>query len=215
MSNILNLVKMSFTNLNSMKKVLFLSVGIFSVASLYDPTFLNLLIGLFVYTTLYQVMAYEDMYDINKLIGYLPVTRREYIASRYVLGLANILIGIVVYTVIYMISTSIGNGNVENINYKVMLMTGITSAILLLSVSIPIVIKVGVIKGRILCTIVTLSIVMVPAFVINDLIDVGALSEILRLINSNGITMILSGVSLFIMFVSYSISNKIFYKKNI
>lgn len=215
MSNILNLVKMSYTNLNSMKKVLYISMIIFFGGSIYDPTFLNLLLGMFVYTTLYQVMAYEDTYEINKLIGYLPVTRKEYIASRYVLGLTALIVGIAVFTLAFTLSTTIGKGDMTNINYKIMLLTGITSAVFLLSVSIPMVLKFGAVNGRILLTVVTLSIIFIPIILVNDVLDPQGINNLLKLLNSNGITMILTGISLFTLFISYTISNNIFCKKSI
>lgn len=215
MSNIINLVKMSYTNLNSLKKVLLLSLMIFIGLSMYEPVFLNMLIGIFVYSTLYQVMAYEDSYEINKLIGYLPVSRKEYVISRYVLGLINLLIGIVVFTLSYKVSSNLAIGSFENFNYKLTLVSGMTSAVILLSVSIPMVLKLGIVKGRYIATFIMLGIVMAPGFVIKDIVQLEGIEAILKIFTKSNLPFILIVLNVAFLVVSYIISKNIYYRKNI
>lgn len=60
MKNIINLVKMSYSNLNAVKSILLISIILFIVGSIINPIFLNMLIGIIVYQMTYQVIAYEE-----------------------------------------------------------------------------------------------------------------------------------------------------------
>ena len=215
MSNIINLVKMSYSNLNSVKKILLITILIFIAISMYDTTFLNMLIGIVVYSTVYQVMAYEDMYEINKLIGYLPVTRKEYVISRYFLGILNVLLGIIVFAITFKLSSAFGIANTENLNFKLMLLVGITSSVLLLSVSIPMILKLGIVKGRFISTFVMFGIIMIPGFIVNDIVEVEGLENILRYINNLGTPIILSILNIIALLISYNVAKGIYFKKSI
>ena len=73
MNNIINLTKMSFTNLKSVYKQIWFIWIVWIGVAIFNPFFLNMLFGLSILLTLYQVMAYEDNNGINYLISFLPV----------------------------------------------------------------------------------------------------------------------------------------------
>ncbi len=60
MNNIINLTKMSFTNLKSVYKQIWFIWIVWIGVAIFNPFFLNMLFGLSILLTLYQVMAYED-----------------------------------------------------------------------------------------------------------------------------------------------------------
>lgn len=215
MNNIINLVKMSYSNFNAVKKTLMLSIGIFAVISIFNPTFLNMLIGMAVYSSVYQVMAYEDTYGIDNLIGYVPVTRDEYVISRYVLSFINIIIGSCICIICYYIASKYSPEQNLILDYRFTLYTGVTSAILLVSVSIPLVLKFGVIESRIISTIILLSIIMVPAFAASSLDETGVLNDIIKKMNEIGMPTIFIILNILIVVISYLISKNVYNKKEI
>ena len=107
MNNIINLTKMSFTNLKSVYKQIWYIWIIWIGIAIYNPSFLNILLGMSVLLTVYQVMAYEDHNNINYLISYLPVKRKEYVLSRYLLGIVSILLASILLCIVYFVSTKI------------------------------------------------------------------------------------------------------------
>ena len=146
MNNIINLTKMSFTNLKSVYKQIWLIWIVWIGVAIFNPFFLNMLFGLSILLTLYQVMAYEDNNGINYLISFLPVKRSEYVISRYLLGIGSLLLSIIVIYIVHLVSTQINP--LKEVPIKILLPISITSAILAMSVIIPLVLKFGINKGR-------------------------------------------------------------------
>ena len=76
MRNIMNLVNLSFNNFLSIKKMALFIMVVFGVASLVNPGFSSMLVGMITYVIAYQTMAYEDSYGIDHMIAHLPVTKK-------------------------------------------------------------------------------------------------------------------------------------------
>ena len=187
MKNIINLVKMSYSNLNAVKSILLISIILFIVGSIINPIFLNMLIGIIVYQMTYQVIAYEESYGIDYLIASLPVTKKEYITSRYIFGLTSTIISILIFTVTYRLVLTFSSKSYDIIDFKTMLTVGIASSIILVSVLIPSILKFGIVKGRVFITIVGLSIVMAPASLISAMAEEKEAMIFLSKINEIGI----------------------------
>ena len=160
MNNIINLTKMSFLNLKSVYKQISLIWIIWIGVAIFNSFFLNILFGLSILLTLYQVMAYEDSNGIDYLISYLPVKRSEYVISRYLLGIVSFLLSTIVVCIVYFISIKINTS--DQIPMEILLPTGITSAILAISIIIPLVLKFGMNKGRIFISIIVMIISTLP-----------------------------------------------------
>lgn len=88
MRNIINLTKMSLKNLNAIKKFAMISIFAVVVAVFFvsegskkmngadaNSVYLLMIINLMAYIFTYMVMAYEEMSNIDILIGYLPVEK--------------------------------------------------------------------------------------------------------------------------------------------
>ena len=215
MKNIINLVKMSYSNLNAVKSILLISIILFIVGSLINPIFLNMLIGIIVYQMTYQVIAYEESYGIDYLIASLPVTKKEYITSRYIFGLTSTIISILIFTVTYRLVLTFSSKSYDIIDFKTMLTVGIASSIILVSVLIPSILKFGIVKGRVFITIVGLSIVMAPASLISAMAEEKEAMIFLSKINEIGIGTIFLIVSVVVMIISYIISQKIYRNKQV
>ena len=215
MKNIINLVKMSYSNLNAVKSILLISIILFIVGSIINPIFLNMLIGIIVYQMTYQVIAYEESYGIYYLIASLPVTKKEYITSRYIFGLTSTIISILIFTVTYRLVLTFSSKSYDIIDFKTMLTVGIASSIILVSVLIPSILKFGIVKGRVFITIVGLSIVMAPASLISAMAEEKEAMIFLSKINEIGIGTIFLIVSVVVMIISYIISQKIYRNKQV
>lgn len=170
MRNIINLTKMSLKNLNAIKKFALISifavvVAVFFVSegsknmngSYVNNVYLIMIINLMAYIFTYMILAYEEISNIDILIGYLPVEKKEYIKSRYLLGIAGVLLGVVLFFVVIFAINMVKTGSVVGtmgINGILELAgMGIFCAILTISIIIPSHIGFGGTKGRLIALI--------------------------------------------------------------
>ena len=167
MNNIINLTKMSLINLKAVYKQIYYVWIIWIGIAIFNPFFLNMLLGISVLLTLYQVMAYEDNNNVDYLISYLPVKKSEYVISRYLFGIISILLSLVVILVVYFISIKINPA--EKMPLELLLPTSILSAVLSVSVIIPLVLKFGINKGRVLMSIIVMVISTIPVSIVSKL----------------------------------------------
>ena len=214
MSNIINLTKMSFTNLKSVYKQIWYIWIIWIGVAIYNPFFLNILLGMSVLLTVYQVMAYEDHNNIDYLISYLPVKRNEYVLSRYLLGIVSILLASILLCIVYFVSIKIND--LQGISLNLLLPTSITSAILSMSVIIPLVLKFGINKGRVFMSIIVILVSTMPLSLMSDISqDSKTLETIMNIINSVGMPLITVVINIIILLVSIGISINLYKNKEI
>ena len=214
MSNVINLTKMSFTNLKSVYKRIWYIWIIWIGVAIYNPFFLNILLGMSVLLTVYQVMAYEDHNNIDYLISYLPVKRNEYVLSRYLLGIVSILLASILLCIVYFVSIKIND--LQGISLNLLLPTSITSAILSMSVIIPLVLKFGINKGRVFMSIIVILVSTMPLSLMSDISqDSKTLETIMNIINSVGMPLITVVINIIILLVSIGISINLYKNKEI
>ena len=214
MNNIINLTKMSFTNLKSVYKQIWYIWIIWIGIAIYNPSFLNILLGMSVLLTVYQVMAYEDHNNINYLISYLPVKRKEYVLSRYLLGIVSILLASILLCIVYFVSTKINPSQVMSLD--ILLPTSIISAILSMSVIIPLVLKFGINKGRLFMTMIGIVVSTIPVSIMSEISeDPKTLETIMNIINSVGMPLITVVINIIILLVSIGISINLYKNKEI
>ena len=214
MNNIINLTKMSFTNLKSVYKQIWYIWIIWIWIAIYNPSFLNILLGMSVLLTVYQVMAYEDHNNINYLISYLPVKRKEYVLSRYLLGIVSILLASILLCIVYFVSTKINPSQVMSLD--ILLPTSIISAILSMSVIIPLVLKFGINKGRLFKTMIGIVVSTVSVSIMSEISeDPKTLETIMNAINALGIPVITVVTSVIILLISIAISINLYKNKEI
>lgn len=214
MNNIINLTKMSFTNLKSVYKQIWYIWIVWIGVAIYNPFFLNILLGMSVLLTVYQVMAYEDHNNIDYLISYLPVKRKEYVISRYLLGIVSILLASILLCIVYFVSIKINQSQEMSLN--ILLPTSITSAILSMSVIIPLVLKFGINKGRVFMTIIVMVVSTVPISIMSEISkDSKTLETIMNVINTLGMPVIAVVISVIILLISIAISINLYKNKEI
>ena len=214
MNNVINLTKMSFTNLKSVYKQIWYIWIIWIGIAIYNPSFLNILLGMSVLLTVYQVMAYEDHNNINYLISYLPVKRKEYVLSRYLLGIVSILLASILLCIVYFVSTKINPQ--QEMSLDILLPTSIISAILSMSVIIPLVLKFGINKGRLFMTMIGIVVSTIPVSIMSEISeDPKTLETIMNAINTLGIPVITVVTSVIILLISIAISINLYKNKEI
>ena len=214
MNNIINLTKMSFTNLKSVYKQIWYIWIIWIGIAIYNPSFLNILLGMSVLLTVYQVMAYEDHNNINYLISYLPVKRKEYVLSRYLLGIVSILLASILLCIVYFVSTKINPQ--QEMSLDILLPTSIISAILSMSVIIPLVLKFGINKGRVFMSIIVMLASIIPVSLMSGISENSKILEtVMNIINSVGMPLITVVINIIILLVSICISINLYKNKEI
>ena len=214
MNNVINLTKMSFTNLKSVYKQIWYIWIVWIGVAIYNPFFLNILLGMSVLLTVYQVMAYEDHNNINYLISYLPVKRNEYVLSRYLFGIVSILLSVVLLCIVYFVSIKIND--LQGISLNLLLPISITSAILSMSIIIPLVLKFGINKGRVFMSIIVMVVSTIPVSLASGISqDSKMLETIMNIINSFGIPLITIIINAIILVVSIAISINLYKNKEI
>ena len=214
MGNVINLTKMSFTNLKSVYKQIWFVWVIWIVIAIYNQFFLNILAGMSVLLTLYQVMAYEDNNNIDYLISYLPVKRNEYVLSRYLLGIVSVLLSTILICIVYFISTKINSSNI--IKLEILLPTSITSALLSISIVIPLVLKFGINKGRIFMTVIVMLVNTIPASIVSEIINNPNITDtIMNIVNSFGMPLLTIIINVFILLISIFISINLYKNKEV
>ena len=214
MTNVINLTKMSFINLKSVYKQIWYIWLVWIGVAIYNPFFLNILLGMSVLLTLYQVMAYEDHNNIDYLISYLPVKRKDYVLSRYLLGIVSILLSSILLCIVYFISIKITSS--QEISLNLLLPTSITSAILSMSVIIPLVLKFGINKGRVFMSIIVMVVSTVPVSIMSGISQNSkTIDSIMNLINTLGMPLITVIINVFIILISTVISINLYKNKEI
>ncbi|MBQ6630580.1 MAG: ABC-2 transporter permease [Romboutsia sp.] len=214
MGNVINLTKMSFTNLKSVYKQIWFVWVIWIVIAIYNQFFLNILAGMSVLLTLYQVMAYEDNNNIDYLIAYLPVKRNEYVLSRYLLGIVSVLLSTILICIVYFISTKINSSSI--IKLEILLPTSITSALLSISIVIPLVLKFGINKGRIFMTVIVMLVNTIPASIVSEIINNPNITDtIMNIVNSFGMPLLTIIINVFILLISIFISINLYKNKEV
>lgn len=212
MRNVINLVNLSFNNFLSVKRMALFIVVAFGVASLVNPGFSSMLVGMITYVIAYQTMAYEDSYGIDYMISHLPVTRNEYVISRYIFGIITIFGASILCSLIFFISKKMNLVDLTGIDYKMILYIGIISAVALISILIPVLLYFGMKKGRMAMIFIFMVIVMIPSLAIND---IESAMNILNKLSGMNINFLSGVLTIIILLISYFITRFLYEKKEI
>ena len=214
MNNIINLTKMSLINLKAVYKQIYYVWIIWIGIAMFNPFFLNILLGISVLLTLYQVMAYEDNNNVDYLISYLPVKKSEYVISRYLFGIISILLSLIVIVAVYFISISINPA--EKMPLDLLLPTSIISAVLSVAVIIPLVLKFGINKGRVFMSIIVMVISTIPVSIVSKLNETpDIINNIMSIISKTGLPILSIILSIVVLVISIFISLKLYINKEI
>lgn len=213
MNNVVSLTKMSINNFLSLKKSSIIILICFSVAASVNIGFAVMLIAMITYLFAYQTMAYEDSYGINYLISYLPVTKKEYVLSRYLFNIIMMAVASLWYGVIYLISTKFNLIDFSVFSFKMIVEAGIVSSVILISILIPLLLKLGIVKGRMAMTVIYVAVIIsVITFGQSASPEVFRVLDKFAFINGDVAVVVFSVVC---MLISYFVSNKIYNNKEL
>lgn len=213
MENIINLTKMSLNNLSSIIKTIFIVLIVWIGIAMINQAFFNIIFGMGTYLLLMQVMAYEDTYGIDNLIAKLPVSKNEYVISRYILGIIISAIFMVLSVLIYYMLNSILE---LNLTLGIFILIGFVTSVLAMSVIIPVILKFGINKGRMVVTILTVLIVVVPTGIMTSIWENKEfMSKIINVVGNIGVPFILIISSILILIISIIISLSVYKSKEI
>lgn len=213
MENIINLTKMSLNNLSSIIKTILIVIIVWIGIAMINQAFFNMIFGMGTYLLLMQVMAYEDTYGIDNLIAELPVSKNEYVISRYVLGSIISAIFMVLSVLIYYTLNSILE---LNLTLGIFILIGFVTSVLAMSVIIPVILKFGINKGRMVVTILTVLIVVVPTGIMTSIWENKEfMYKIMNMVGNIGVPFILIISSLLILMISIIISLRVYKLKEI
>lgn len=213
MENIINLTKMSLNNLSSIIKTILIVIIVWIGIAMINQAFFNMIFGMGTYLLLMQVMAYEDTYGIDNLIAELPVSKNEYVISRYVLGIIISAIFMVLSVLIYYTLNSILK---LDLTLGIFILIGFVTSVLAMSVIIPVILKFGINKGRMIVTILTVLMVVVPTGIMTSIWENKEfMSKIMNVVGNIGVPFILIISSLLILMISIIISLRVYKLKEI
>lgn len=213
MENIINLTKMSLNNLSSIIKTILIVIIVWIGIAMINQAFFYIIFGMGTYLLLMQVMSYEDTYGIDNLIAKLPVSKNEYVISRYVLGIIISVIFMVLSVLIYSILNSILE---LDLTLGIFILIGFVTSMLAISVIIPVILKFGINKGRMVITILTVLMVVVPTGIMTSIWDNKEfMYKIMDIAGNIGIPFILIISSILILIISIIISLRVYKSKEI
>lgn len=213
MENIINLTKMSLNNLSSIIKTIVIVIIVWIGIAMINQAFFNIIFGMGTYLLLMQVMSYEDTYGIDNLIAKLPVSKNEYVISKYVLGIIISVIFMVLSVLIYSILNSILE---LDLTLGIFILIGFVTSMLAISVIIPVILKFGINKGRMVITILTVLMVVVPTGIMTSIWDNKEfMYKIMDIAGNIGIPFILIISSILILIISIIISLRVYKSKEI
>lgn len=191
--------------------IFFIAYGIFLKNGTFVGTMITLMLSMQVITT----MSYDEYAKWDKYALTMNINRKDIIISKYIFFTISIIIGIVVG-----ITTSIA------INQIAKLDTGMNEIIvtsivvpcvfaILFSIIIPVVLKTGVEKGRI----VMMLILFIPAILVGAIVKISEKANITMPSPSNLEILMKFGVlglvllTILAVFISYKVSLSIYNKK--
>ncbi|MDO7205302.1 ABC-2 transporter permease [Paraclostridium bifermentans] len=200
-------------NLSSIIKTILIVIIVWIGIAMINQAFFNIIFGMGTYLLLMQVMAYEDTYGIDNLIAKLPVSKNEYVISRYVLGIIISAIFMVLSVLIYYTLNSILK---LDLTLGIFILIGFVTSVLAMSVIIPVILKFGINKGRMVVTILTVLIVVVPTGIMTSIWDNKEfMYKIMDIAGNIGIPFILIISSILILIISIIISLRVYKSKEI
>lgn len=209
MNNIINLVKKEFLTVNLLHPR-YLLVTIMAIAySIFIPRFITLSYYMLTMIIIISSFYIDELSKGNYLTYSLPVSKKEYIISKYIFSLISIL-GIVLLVSIgnFIGSTIFSIGKAPLFSFKITLLFGISVCLCMVGIIIPVILKFAYKNSATIFTMIMLAI----SFSASSLLD--KLSQTISL-NINNIAIIAFVASFLLFFASFFVSTILINKKEI
>ena len=137
--------------LKNRAKIFFILAAFYIVYSIFmkDTNILGAMIIMFCTMIPITTMSYDEYYKWDKYAVSLPVSRKTIVFSKYIFGILFNLAGVVIVAVVYIFTANITVASA--IGESLLTLLGLCMiSILFLSITLPIMFKFGVEKGRLL-----------------------------------------------------------------
>lgn len=197
--------------------IIVIFVGIMTLVSGMDPSFFGGYITFLFAMLSLTTLTYDEYENGMQYLLTLPVTEKIYIQEKFLLSIGNSFFACVVGALIYL-GISLAMGTVlasEAVNILMICFAELLVVLIMLSLTIPFVIKFGAERGRIALISVVVVISLIGVAVKTVLERLGMKEAILAFIDTNSaMVFVVFAVLVFLgLVVSYGISVKILGKK--
>lgn len=201
MKKIMNLVKLQFINIYSVRKSLLMIVLLGIFIALTNKNMLSYIGGLYIMITCYTTAAYEEKSKMDYLIKSLPINSKDFILSKIIFVMINTVIAIILTYILSIVTLS----NPDNL--KVAVITVLLMGVLTMTIIIPMALIFGFQKGKIFMIIL----LMIPLSVSMEIMD---------LIPTSFLTNLKLGVvgvifSIIMILVSFFVTTELYSKKEL
>lgn len=198
--------------LKSYSKTLVLLIGLFIVLSFgnEDTNFLSGIIILMMAMLTVTSFSYDQYANWDLFSQTLPISRKDVVMSKYLLGILSIFSGGVLAVFFTFIISLIKSLEVDAA--ETMMTSGAIAlvAFLFLGLVIPLVYKFGVERSRM----ITIAVLAVPSIIVVFLSKIGVDFSVLDNLSPSALLLAGSACVIGLLLISYSISAKIYMKKD-
>lgn len=213
MSNIVNLTKCYIETIMTMKSQLILVSVCALMIGIFQDGFIAYGSGVAVIVLVNQVLSYEEISGIDFLVATLPISRKQYVVSRYIGGLIAVIVGLILVTGSYLIVHIVSEREIT-LPYIYFLMTSIITAILIISVNIPVFLKYGALKSRTILTLVNLAGMFAPILIIQN-VDFISNTAIKFISNTLLLWLGIILLGVLLLYISYCVSINLYENKEV
>lgn len=201
MEKIMNLVKLQFTNIYSVKKSLLMIVLLGAFIALTNKNMLSYIGGLYIMMTCYTTAAYEEKSKMDYLMKSLPVNSKDFILSKFIFVIINTVIAIILTYILSIFTLS----NPDNL--KVALITVLSVGVLTMTIIIPMALIFGFQKGKIFM----IMLLIIPLSVSMEMMDLMPINFLTNL--KLGVVGVI--ISIIMILVSFFVTTELYSKKEL
>lgn len=207
----LGLIKKDFllikANLKSMI-IIFIVYLMLAFQGIFDATLIIPLIGIMLFISTF---SYDDFNNWNSYAVTLPDGRKNVVKAKYVASIILIIILIILSLIISIVISYIKTNGINLEEITASLMGTVLSSVIIISLLYPIVFKFGATNGRIILFVLVFGIVGIITF-ITQFIDMTPVIDTVNIVDGCAY-IVIPIISVFLIAISYFISNKIYQNK--
>lgn len=205
----MGLILKDLLNLRKELKIYVLFIAVYVVITFVseDVNILMAVISLMCVMMPVTAIGYDEKVNWDKYSLTMPISRKDIVLSRYMLGLGLATVGLIITSILSIIDKGLFKSylNLPIVFWAI--------SIIMLSVIIPVIIKFGAEKGRF----IMIAIMFIPSILImlfGETISIDQFSELKQIVSDNSLIISLLGAVISLT-ISFAISLKIFENKEL
>ncbi|HBJ1648732.1 TPA: ABC-2 transporter permease [Clostridium botulinum] len=207
MKNIINLVKLQYSSIYSIKKYLYTIISIALIMTVFDRNFIMFASGMVTMGLIYSTAFYEEKSKMNYLIYSLPVKPKDFVLAKYIYGFLNTLLVMLLSGILFMVLNILNIGRFTQLTFGSISLSTFFIGFIITILVLPFALILGFEKGRL----IIVFLVVLPICFAQSLI------QCIGSININP-TITLIAITLFVIIstvLSYIITSNLYIKKDI